>query len=588
MNIPCRVLFALLLVAQPAHARYFYTDHIPHIEHDSAGTRGSYQLHTYTSSYTRTAHEAFTASHGTKVGPLSALYFGKDEFRMSHMFENCLMPLDTQHYNPYVRVLKFRPRVRYTETGTTLGFKAITTLFNERVRTGVRVEMPFKHREVERQDSGSRDTAPTQDLVNEQSVRVDVSDLDSDDFRIDRTSAYRLDYLEALGKDIDHNSTVSYTEAGSVEIFDRPMYESGGVLRGAFITIPESSVPRGQKVFSSDLTTGKTVLPATLTDLSEDHTYYVDEDTNYSGTSDSATKTVAQRIADQDTKAQIWYVSTFDDTTSLDMNDGAKSIQTGMADTVRNFNANHFEWFHDRGVQLESAQQTGIGDTTLEFFTSVDLHDHVALDVSIGATLPTASGTTAPANPYHIHLGRRNHVMAFVGSSVDVELSKRIRTVVSTQARSAIDYTENRCAMPTGAQVKNLGAISPAHVSWHELSGRAELFIMHPAAQDIEFNLGYNFYYKTNDHINFIDSKIESWLGKKYSTTTRDFTVANTFTPDKNVSALNSEVIAHTVQASLLYRISDWMQLTVGGSYVVAGKNCPQTVEAHAGCVIVF
>lgn len=588
MNTPRLALVAMVLLASPLHARYFYTDHTPLTEHSSYTTDKPFQLHTYASSYTRTAHEAFTSSHGTKVAPLSSLYFGKDEFRMSNMFKNCLAPLDTQYYNPYVRILKMRPRVRYTETGTTLGFKAITTLLNPRIRTGVRVEVPFKYREVERQDSGSRDTAPTQDLVNEQSVRVDASLTDSDDFRIDRTSTYRLDYLEALGKDIDHNSTVSYDSSGSMEIFDRPMFDDGGDLRGAFVAKKESHIPRGQEVFSTASTTGKTILPATLKGLSQGRTYYVDEDTDYSGSSDAASKTVAQRIADQDLKAQIWYVSTFDNESDLDMIAGAKSIQTGMSDTIRNHNANHYEWFHDRDTRFESAQQAGLGDTTLELFTSIDLNDNLAVDVSVGTILPTASGTNSPANPYNIHLGHRNHVVVFAGSILDLQLNSRMRSVLSARASSAVDYTEKRCAMPIGAQVKNLGVQAPAHVSWYELNGRAELIIMHPFTDNIEYNLGYDLYYKTSDHINFIDSKLESWLGKTYNTTTRAFDVQNTFVPNKAVSAMNSQVLAHTVRASLQYRVSDWMQLSVGGSYVVAGKNCPQTVEAHAGCVIVF
>ena len=99
---------------------------------------------------------------------------------------------------------------------------------------------------------------------------------------------------------------------------------------------------------------------------------------------------------------------------------------------------------------------------------------------------------------------------------------------------------------------------------------------------------GYEVYYKTRDHIAFSDTSITSWLGNTYDTATKKFSIPNTYTPDPAVSSRHTQSLSHTLALRTNYRISEWCKVSGGWSYVVAGKNCPQTIQAHLSCVVAF
>lgn len=589
MNITRMVLTALCaLSGTQLHARHFYQPHRPALtRHNSSMVTGPVTMHTYSSSYMRSADEAF-AAHGIRRKPLSSLYFGKSDFRLSNMFKNSLASLDTKNYTPYVRILKMHPRVQYREFGTHLGLTAYTHTKNGRGRIGVRVDVPVMRREVERKDHGSRGPATTQDLVNEQSIKIDKSGGDDEDYRIDRAHTYRLDFLEALPKNTQYESAVTYGSSNTIQVFDRSLHEVSEAIGGAFLTSPESYVPRGENVGVAEATTGKTTLPTDLSSLSPGTVYYALLNADYSDTADAADKTIAKRLADQDLKATVWLVPTFDDVDTLSMNTKSKSIQASMNDALKDFNANQFEWMHDRDYALESAQDNGLGDITIEFFSGYDW-EKLSLNGCTGVILPTANGTTQMKNPYEIHLGYRKHTIAFAGLDFDYALGKSNVTLSGNAKYStALGAEEHRCAMPVGAQIKNMGPVMPVRSSWQFIDAGLLFTLQHPYTAAISLSGGYQFYYKTRDSLAFGHTSVESWLGATYNATTKKFSTANTFVPNEVVSTRHTQSISHSLTGKLNYRISDWMRISGGGSYVIAGKNCPQTIEAHLSCVVAF
>lgn len=91
-----------------------------------------YGLKMWTTGYTRDAHKAFL-SHGTKTKPLTALLFNKDEFRMREIFYNSDVALTTEYYNPFVKILKIKPRATYSENGITFGGQFDYPVYKEKV-----------------------------------------------------------------------------------------------------------------------------------------------------------------------------------------------------------------------------------------------------------------------------------------------------------------------------------------------------------------------------------------------------------------------------------------------------------------------
>ena len=145
MNISRRALILVCaLITTQAAARHFYQPHHPALTDITLQVpAGTLSVHTYSSTiFVQPMKHLLRMVFGA---PLSALYFGKSDFRMSNMFANCLVP-PIQNYSPYVRILKMQPRVQYHEIGTHLGITAYKETENRRARMGVRVDVPVIRR----------------------------------------------------------------------------------------------------------------------------------------------------------------------------------------------------------------------------------------------------------------------------------------------------------------------------------------------------------------------------------------------------------------------------------------------------------
>lgn len=591
MNRSQLIFLTGLVVALPhtLTARHFYQPHTTILaRHPSSKLQKRSEIHAYAAPYTRSAHRAFKNNHGFKTHTLSGLYFGSDEFRLSHLFKDSIADLDTRHYTPYVRVLKMRPRVQYSECGTNLGLSTQLFTRNHKMRFGMRVEVPVIRRELERKDLVSRDTSPTQDLVNEQSIQVNKDGGGVDDYRLDRAFAYRYDFVEAIAKNSSHASAVDYNGNTTIRFFDVDVHADGGTIGAAVIHSPEGIVPRGENVGTSNLASTATNLPADFEGLARDTVYQVVENVDYSATADSATKTVSQRTADQDRKATMWVVPTFDDGGDLQMSAASKGIQSTMSDALKDFNANHMEWFADRGYLFESEQAIGLGDTIIEFNATYEHSPHTSHEGTCGIILPTATGNTKATSPYAIQLGNRGHISLFGGVEGNWYCGHGLTFNAYGKATVVLPAKEVRCAMPTGSQVKNLGPAQMATTSWQALNAGMWLHLEHPSTASITCSVGYRFFFKTKDRIRFDEATTESWLGKKWQSTTYKYSVANNYTPNTDQSALHTKQVMHTLCLQTGYHVSRWMRLTFGGAYTVAGKNAPQILEANLGCVIAF
>ena len=550
-------------------------------------------IETTSTAYTQLAHEAFL-DHLKERHPLSALYFNKSDFRLSTIFQDCLAPTNTENYNPYIRVLPLSPRISFSEIGTHIAWRAEAGIGKKKwLHVGVRASIALKRQEITRNDSGSRGPAERQDIMSQAEIRFP-----DDEIAIPNAMAYRFDFIEALPDFTsgDFQESVQYDGNDPdvlLTIFGYPVSETESTVTVAFLAKKETHVPKAGDIGTLPIpygTAGTQIagyLPHQLSSIVEQEVYEVGPGLNdYTHLLDSAPKSVSQRIADQDAKAKLWLISSYEGgSPSSNFDD----INTAVTQKIDQYNENVYEWFHDREYDLSSQLCQGIGDTKLEAYLAADLFDTFQVRILGGAVLPTARQKTTGKSPYAIHLGNRGHVEFFVGGGITLAIPHTQWFITSdaqyTTALSAIEYIS---ATSRGALIKNMGPETRADISWHSTQGNVWLHMQHPATNSLSFAVGYEWYSKIEDTLIFLDTDINSFLGNTFNSTSRKYDTANPITLDPDIAKNHTGAISHTVRLSTTYTPSPYIKLCASAGYVLGGRNTPQIIECALGCTISF
>jgi len=558
-------------------------------------------LETSTIMYGQIAHECFLDNLRERR-QLSALYFGREDFRLSHMFQNCQVPANTKNYNPYVRILKMHPRIEFSETGSVLALRAEASFGPDKwFHIGVKASLPLKRRAINRKDIGARGIANRQDIASTAEGQIDGTD-------IGPVSAYRLDFIEAIpafganSGPADYAESIAYNLGGTTgnttlftaSILDASYPTSSGSIGGAIIKKEETRIPGPSEIVISDIPFGVTdtdvdaYLPQNLAVTQTDTIYQVETAVDYTSILDSATKSVDQRVADQDAKATLWVIGTYNNNSET-TTDSTFDLSTTMESKIAGYNQNEFEWFYQRNYLLESQMADGIGDATLEGYISCDLFKSFQLRLNAGTVLPTARQKTTGLSPYAIHLGNRGHVEIFVGGGATIAVPQTSWFITSDiQYTTALNALENISATPIGAKIKNMGPETQASISWHSAQGNVWLHLQHPKTHTLTFAAGYDWYAKVEDTLTFTSTNVESFLGKTYNASTQKFDTANYMTLDPSVAKNNTHMVSHALRVSSTYKPSTYVKFYAQFGYVLAGRNCPQTTEYSVGCSISY
>ncbi|MDQ5940521.1 MAG: hypothetical protein QG632_247 [Candidatus Dependentiae bacterium] len=534
--------------------------------------------------YSRSAHRAF-GSFGLKAGELSTLFFNADTFRMSHIFEHCLVAHNTEFYNPFMRTMLMQPRVEYYENGMNVAMNISRTVLDGKGAWGIRVKAPIRAIDTVRKDIESRRDSQTEDVARFQINQVASTQVGF---------AYRLDFLEAIPTTDFSSSRVNYAAIdGSntyIDIFAEDP-RSGGA--GA-VYVPEGMVPRATQVgvlYTS--TFGAPALPASLTGLDE-QTIYAFGNGSFSGLADSASINTSTRVANQDKKATVWVTSTHEAGGAYHGSGTATgSISSGIKDYISSFNANVHQWLYERGYIFQTTRQVGLGDIDIETYYDHSFGDRIVGGVSALLRLPTACGSGSDesnytGNPYRSHTGNGRHFEVGAGLHLNAETRSWLMMHVDAEYRFALARTEKTCGTPVESMIKNIGSVQLADVSWHSVVANGELHFCHPQTTDITGYIGYQFYWKRKDTVRFTSSTVDSWLGAKYSSTTQDYTVDNSIALDNNLAAANTEQFANRVKAGVVYHLSDWLSIRAGAALTFAGQNMPKEADVYAGCRVTF
>jgi len=224
-----------------------------YVEFGEEWETNDYSLKTWTAGYSREASKAFL-SHGMNTHQLSALFFGKSDFRMSEIFPNSYADPTTEYYNPFLGVTVLHPRVTYVERGMSIGARIAFPVNGNKGRVGLRAQIPIRKIEIEREDAGDKDTNQLDDLLTGDIVTLYADGATSEDYNTPNTGdakdvyarAIRLDFLESLYYNAKRESFIDYSTTGDVRMIGLPVNNTqiAGDRRGAIIYVPEGTIPR--------------------------------------------------------------------------------------------------------------------------------------------------------------------------------------------------------------------------------------------------------------------------------------------------------------------------------------------------------
>ena len=124
------------------------------------------------------------------------------------------------------------------------------------------------------------------------------------------------------------------------------------------------------------------------------------------------------------------------------------------------------------------------------------------------------------SSPYKPQTGNGQHFEIKVGALIAWQPLKWMNAKLDAYYAFALESKEKRCAAFKGATIKNFGPRADADVDWGYFVGRLDFTFFHPKTDNIRGVIGYEFYYKTEDHLTFKQSARTSWLGNQVANPT--------------------------------------------------------------------
>ncbi len=303
---------------------------------------------------------------------------------------------------------------------------------------------------------------------------------------------------------------------------------------------------------------------------------------------DMNTGTYADQVAAQLKAAQLWVTSVHKPGSGgSSLTDSSNNFWTTLDLLLNNYSENVYKWLYDRDFQFASETRSGIGDVDLDLFYEHMFSSDFVGEVCLGVRFPTGGSDDYCGNPYRPHTGNGSHWEIKVGALAAWQALSWLNIKADAKFAVVLESEEKISAAFTGATVKNIGPCAKADIDWQYVLAHLDFNLFHPETSAISTVIGYEFYYKSEDNVKFKNSSMQSWLGKKYNTTTSSWDT-NNYTLDNKVAEMNTESIAHKIRLETSFRITQYFEMYCGAAYTFAGQNIPRECDGHFGFVVTF
>lgn len=261
------------------------------------------------------------------------------------------------------------------------------------------------------------------------------------------------------------------------------------------------------------------------------------------------------------------------------------AIARNIENQLRLFTQNPFAFFASKDFQLETGIRSGLGDIDLDLFYEHDFCDEWRGEVWVGVRFPTGQGKDQQ-NPYQPQLGNGEHWEVKIGGLMAWQPTCWMNIKIDGMYSFVLESSETRAAAFKGATIKNFGPAVQADVDWGYAVGHVDFTFFHPCTDKVRSMVGYEIYYKTEDHLSFKQKQAESWLGRKFDAAGN--LVANPQDLDSGLARKNTEGIGHKVRWETSCQINKYFEIFGGGTCVFAGQNVTRDRDAHLGYNIRF
>jgi hypothetical protein len=538
----------------------------------------SWQIESWVTVYHRSAKDAFwnpeKNDSTTKTASLSTLFFGREEFQLEEAFVNARVASaqTLMELNPAIGFAIITPVLEYQETGAVFGVTFDKTLgCEDQWHIGARLSVPFVVIDVD-QDASLSSIEGINDLVRYRLLNLDEGPgADTYEF------AYRADFLSSLSYPtvLDGVPTVIPVfrvdpDTGLVMLVEQRLSGDTSASPGvAAYAVKSSDHSLPPAPFRKTPAEASTPLPANGSGT-DDQAYFFSTGTNYTNLLNDrvALSTLfivpREEVTIDGEGAEVITA----EANNLTLRGGTLSFildqnffQLGTEQIVE-------EFLLTQGVNIFTSERTvGIGDLEFEIYGGYGHRDWWFVDLIIGARFPTGKKDKNAKNIYFVSTGHNGHFELKGELEGGWMPCSWFAFKVDAGVHHAFNRTERRAAHFTGSTVNNIGPEVDAKVSWTYGIVHADLNFFHPTNPDIGVMLGYEFYARTKDHI-------------EYKVTTAEDFAGQTGTLDATAAAARTNAMSHKLRGEFFHRWN-YFELSLGLSHIVAGRSIPKETEAH-------
>lgn len=254
------------------------------------------------------------------------------------------------------------------------------------------------------------------------------------------------------------------------------------------------------------------------------------------------------------------------------------------------YRENPLLFFERNGISFDGRRRTGLGDIDLDLFYEHTFGCDLVGELFVGVRFPTGCCShIMNGSPYEPTLGNGGHWEVKLGGLLAYQAFRLMNIKLDAYYSFVLENTEHVPAAFKGATIKNIGPRVDADNDWGYFVGRLDFNFFHPKDSCIRSTVGYEFYYKTQDHTRFKNAKATSFLGKLIdSTTGLPIAGSDQYDLDNALARKNTESISHKLRGETSAQVLKYFEVYAGGTWTFAGQNVMKDFDAHAGFNVRF
>lgn len=597
--VSCSVLYATSEIRSPLNLLYRGgTAHYPLAKmHPDA----MWNVDLWGAGYCRSASKAFMPcdeccpGRGDKptshTEDLSALFFGKEEFRAEEAFCGGILTVPTGV--PALSFARLTPQFEYSEKGVFLGVHVQREVYDSDWHFGGRLSLPIKVIDVKQRrscgtevDGGGSGEEGLGDVIVRRQEFTD-SDVLGDSNVLNNVSAYRLDFLSTLFLNgnplVVYGDTINDTTIAGFDItnYNQTLWPGLADAMAYGLRASDGKITSAIDVASTDPVNnlarnmGSPESDPNVVLLAADGSGGVDGNRLefQAAPIDYSSGLALNRTA----QSQIFIVpnSTGNGSLITDANAMQNAIDYAINQLTANGTTSATTFFREHGIDLCKSQRvSGAGDLYAEWYTGVQKPEWF-LDGLVGLQLPTGNRNRNVKRVYYQPTGNNGHVELRGGFEGGWQPMHRFSLRAFAAVAHVFDAIEMKAPAFAGATIRNLpvGNQVAAHVSWDYFLGNID-FSFYPDCANCGLSIGYEGYAKRHDKVCFCKSRSTDFFGQECDL-------------DPCILEKDTNTVTHKIRGEFFHRI-DCCEYFIGASQVLAGRFAMKESEFHAGVVVYF